>query len=36
MSAELIILVLLLASGVLNLMPIVNGIRHFILTLFFF
>jgi Zn-dependent protease len=32
----LIILVLLLASGVLNLMPIVNGIRHFILTLFFF
>ncbi len=32
----LIILVLLLVSGVLNLMPIVNGIRHFILTLFFF
>ena len=31
----LIILVLLLVSGVLNLMPIVNGIRHFILTLFF-
>ena len=32
----LIVLVLLLASGTLNLMPIVNGIRHFILTLFFF
>ena len=32
----LIVLVLLLASGLLNLMPIVNGIRHFILTLFFF
>lgn len=32
----LIILVLLLTSGVLNLMPIVNEIRHFILTLFFF
>lgn len=32
----LIILVLLLVSGVLNLMPIVTGIRHFILTLFFF
>ena len=32
----LIILVLLLVSGVLNLMPIVNGIRHFILNLFFF
>ena len=31
----LIILVALLASGLLNLMPIVNGIRHFILTLFF-
>jgi Zn-dependent protease len=31
----LIILVLLLASGVLNLMPIVNSIRHFILNLFF-
>ncbi len=32
----LVILVLLLVSGVLNLMPIVAGIRHFILTLFFF
>jgi len=32
----LIILVLLLTSGVLNLMPIVNEIRHFILTLLFF
>ncbi len=31
----LIILMLLLISGVLNLMPIVNSIRHFILTLFF-
>ena len=31
----LIILVLLLVSGVLNLMPIVTGIRYFILTLFF-
>ena len=31
----LIILVLLLASGLLNLMPIVTSIRHFILTLFF-
>jgi len=32
----LIILVLLLVSGILNLMPIVTTIRHFILTLFFF
>lgn len=33
----LIILVALLALGLFNaLMPIVNGIRHFILTLFFF
>lgn len=32
----LIVLVLLLASGLLNLMPLVNGIRNFILTLFFF
>ena len=32
----LIVLLLLLVSGVLNLMPIVNGIRHFILTLFFY
>jgi Zn-dependent protease len=32
----LIVLVLLLASGALNLMPVVNEIRHFILTLFFF
>ena len=32
----LILLVLLLVSGVLNLMPLVNTIRHFILTLFFF
>jgi len=32
----LIVLVVLLASGALNLMPVVNGIRHFILTLFFF
>lgn len=32
----LIILVLLLVSGLLNLMPIVTTIRHFILTLFFF
>ena len=31
----LIILVVLLMSGVLNLMPIVNTIRHFILALFF-
>ncbi len=31
----LIILVLLLASGWLNLMPIVNSIRHLILNLFF-
>ncbi len=31
----LIILVVLLMSGVLNLMPMVNAIRHFILTLFF-
>ena len=31
----LIILVLLLVSGVLNLMPIVNSIRHLILSLFF-
>lgn len=31
----LIVLVLLLVSGVLNLMPIVNSIRHFILSLFF-
>ena len=31
----LIILVLLLASGLLNLMPIVNSIRHLILSLFF-
>jgi Zn-dependent protease len=31
----LIILVGLLMSGILNLMPIVNTIRHFILTLFF-
>lgn len=31
----LIILVALLASGALNLMPIVNGLRNFILTLFF-
>lgn len=31
----LIVLVLLLFSGVLNLMPLVNSIRHFILTLFF-
>jgi Zn-dependent protease len=32
----LIILVLLLVSGLLNLMPIVTSIRHWILTLFFF
>ena len=32
----LIILVVLLVSGLLNLMPIVMSIRHFILTLFFF
>ncbi len=32
----LIILVVLLVSGLLNLMPIVSSIRHFILTLFFF
>jgi F0F1-type ATP synthase assembly protein I len=31
----LIILVLLLVSGVLNLMPVVNNVSHFILTLFF-
>lgn len=31
----LIILVVLLASGILNLMPLVNGVRHLILTLFF-
>jgi F0F1-type ATP synthase assembly protein I len=31
----LIVLVLLLVSGVLNLMPIVNSVRHFILSLFF-
>jgi len=31
----LIILVLLLVSGALDLMPIVNGIRHLILSLFF-
>ena len=31
----LILLVLLLVSGVLNLMPIVNSIRHLILSLFF-
>lgn len=31
----LIILVVLLMSGVLNLMPMVNTIRHFILALFF-
>jgi Zn-dependent protease len=31
----LVILVVLLMSGVLNLMPIVNTISHFILTLFF-
>jgi len=31
----LIILVLLLASGLLNLMPVVNSIRHLILSLFF-
>ncbi len=32
----LIILVLLLVSGLLNLMPIVTSVRHFILTLFLF
>jgi Zn-dependent protease len=32
----LIVLVLLLVSGVLNLMPIVMSVRHFILTLFLF
>ena len=32
----LIILVVLLVSGLLNLMPIVTTIRHWILTLFFF
>ena len=32
---SLIILVLLLVSGVLNLMPVVNSVNHFILTLFF-
>ncbi|MFZ1326305.1 MAG: site-2 protease family protein [Candidatus Contendobacter sp.] len=31
----LLILLVLLVSGVLNLMPIVNSIRHIILTLFF-
>ena len=31
----LIILVLLLFSGVLNLMPIVSSVSHFILSLFF-
>lgn len=31
----LIVLVALLASGILNLMPLVNSIRHLILTLFF-
>ena len=32
----LIVLVVLLVSGLLNLMPIVTTIRHWILTLFFF
>jgi len=31
----LIILVFLLVSGVLNLMPVVSGVSHFILSLFF-
>ncbi|MBK8182376.1 MAG: site-2 protease family protein [Candidatus Competibacteraceae bacterium] len=32
----LVILIALLASGLLNLMPIVNSLRYFILSLFFF